>query len=265
MRYYSNDWVYTATSQGAKEVSASTKPIGSVGLAKGVTFLLPLLIVALASLFSRGGNDPQMATVLIVTESGTGAGSIVTSDGYILTNRQVVANTSRMSVIVGSGTQRQQTYTATLVQKNETSPPASTTNELLQQLPNEVAILKIQARGLAHFRLPESTLRLSPNIKVSAIGYNTKLLAGANGKGPSQDMPSGTISGFLPSTEDQRLITHTCNLPQGFNGSPLIDDSGTLLGINITNLPTDIGNNRQIAIPISAFKSALSIFTGSTH
>ncbi len=267
MRYYSNDWVYTAGAISGKGANTKTRVTGNEGLAKGITFLLPLLIFGLLYLFLGKKDDPKQATALVISGSSSGTGCVFTADGYILTNRHVISDTSKIRVLIGSGTQKQQSFQARLVQKGEASGATATTlSEFLKQLPNDFAILKVEAKDLSYFRLADDSQRPRSGLKVSAIGYGATMIQGSDAKGPSQETPTGVLSGFLPNEGEQRLYIHTCTIQKGFSGGPLIDEQGRLLGINTASVPDDIGNNKQVAIPISTFKATLNSFIkGSGH
>lgn len=261
MRYYSNDWVYTAGAIGANETGAMAKSAEKAGLAKALTLFVPILVVGALYLLFGGKHDPRLATVFIVSGNSSGTGCIFTPNGYILTNRHVVADSSAITVYMGSGTQKQQTFVAQLVTKGKANDAADDSlSEFLKQLPNDFAILKIQATGLAHFRLLDDNFRVRVGTRATAMGYGYTMLSGRNDKGPGQEAPSGTVSAFLPNEEDQRLIIHTCAIQKGFSGGPLIDENGRLIGINTASVPDSIGNNKQVAIPISTFRATLNAY-----
>ncbi len=259
MRYYSDNWATTSSSTTTTTATTKTaaKPIGNFSLAKLLALLLPIVVVTiLYTLFKP--NDAKAATVLIVTDSGSGTGCVLTADGYILTNRHVIAGASTITVYFDSGSAKPIKLSATVSQKGEASAtPANTIPEFLKQLPNDFAILKVQADKLAHFTIADDTT-FNKGAKVTAIGYGKTMIDGSGDKTPSQDMPTGTISAFLPSDTEQRLIIHTCTIQKGFSGGPLIDERGRLIGINTASTPDDIGNNKQVAIPINTFRGIIN-------
>ena len=77
-------------------------------------------------------GDEQIVAVEVrlVKVTGIGSGIILTSNGYILTNRHVVEGSTTLSVELEDG----EVFPATLVQQSDTS---------------DLALVKIEATGLA--------------------------------------------------------------------------------------------------------------------
>ncbi|HLY12879.1 MAG TPA: trypsin-like peptidase domain-containing protein [Candidatus Limnocylindrales bacterium] len=149
--------------------------------------------------------------------SGTsiGSGMIVTSDGYILTNRHVIASSGTLTVQLADGRQFDGTVVGT--------DPA-----------HDVAVVKIAATGL-----PTVTLGNSDNLQIGqlaiAIGDPLGTFAGT--------VTSGVVSGTNREIDVQDVVTgrpvHLTGLIQtdaaineGNSGGPLLNAAGQVIGIN---------------------------------
>ncbi len=182
-----------------------------------------------------------------VAESA-GTGMIVSSDGYILTNKHVVDGTNSVTVILDNGT----TYENVSV---------VATDPL-----NDVAFLKID--GVSD--LPAVTLGDSKTINVGQ-----QVIAIGNALGQFQNtVTSGIISGVgrsitatdstYSSSEDLvDMIQTDAAINSGNSGGPLVNAAGQVIGIN-TAVSAD-GQGLGFAIPISSVKGMLKsvIETGS--
>jgi serine protease Do len=174
---------------------------------------------------SRGGGQ--------IPATGVGSGVILTSSGYILTNRHVTAGSSSLSVELADG----RTFPATLIEESQDQ---------------DLALIKIDATGLtAAVIADDSTLQVGQT--AIAIGSPlgtftesvTKGILSATGRTITvQDEQTGK-----PVTLTNLLQTDAAINP-GNSGGPLLDASGKVIGIN-----TAVSANAQglgFAIPISA-------------
>jgi S1-C subfamily serine protease len=149
--------------------------------------------------------------------SGTsiGSGMIVTSDGYILTNRHVVASGGSLTVQLSDGRQ----FDGTVVGTDPT---------------HDVAVVKITATGL-----PTVKLGNSDNLEIGqlavAIGDPLGTFAGT--------VTTGIVSGTGREIDVQDVVTgravHLTGLIQtdaaineGNSGGPLLNAAGQVIGIN---------------------------------
>jgi serine protease Do len=170
-----------------------------------------------------------------------GTGMIVTSDGYILTNKHVIEGARKIQVIMDSG----EVYDDV---------------EIVGKDPlNDVAYLKIKNVS----DLPTVTLGDS---KYLAVGE--PVLAIGNALGAFQNsVTSGIISGLgrsitaadedgNNSEELSDLIQTDAAINPGNSGGPLVNAAGEVIGIN-SAASTDY-NNLGFSIPISATKGMLN-------
>lgn len=140
-----------------------------------------------------------------------GSGVIMREDGYILTNRHVIANAQRIIVTLQSG----RTFEAQLVGSD---------------LLTDLAVLKIQAD-----KLPVITI--NPN-RVSQIG--DVVLAIGNPYNLGQTVTQGIISatgrfGLSPYML-QNFLQTDASINQGNSGGALVNTLGELVGINTLSL-----------------------------
>ncbi len=170
-----------------------------------------------------------------------GTGIIVTSDGYILTNKHVINGASKVNIVLDDGT----TYENVKV---------VATDPL-----NDVAFLKID--GVSD--LPAATLGDSKTITVGQ-----QVIAIGNALGEYQNtVTSGIISGTgrsLTATDANGSSKETLSdmiqtdaaINSGNSGGPLVNAAGQVIGINTATSET--AENVGFAIPISSVKGMLN-------
>ena len=174
------------------------------------------------------------------TSTAAGTGMIVTTDGYILTNKHVISGANSIYVVLADGT----TYENV---------------ELVVADPlNDVAILKIKdASELTPVKIGDS----------KTISVGQQVIAIGNALGQYQNtVTSGIVSGTgrtLTATDESYSSSETLSdmiqtdaaINSGNSGGPLINAAGEVIGIN-TAVYAD-GNNIGFAIPISSVKGLL--------
>ncbi|NAW52051.1 Do family serine endopeptidase [Elizabethkingia argentiflava] len=144
--------------------------------------------------------------------SGLGSGVIISPDGYIITNNHVVANASKLEVVLSN----KKTYIATLV---GTDPST------------DIALLKIEDKGLPYLNFANSNL-VEVGQWVLAIGnplgLNSTVTAGIiSAKGRSIDLLSQQSK-----TPIESFIQTDAVINRGNSGGALINIHGDLIGIN---------------------------------
>ena len=173
------------------------------------------------------------------SSEGIGSGVIVTTDGYILTNRHVVANATSLTVTLLDG----RTFPATVV-------------DILSD--HDLALIRVNASGL-----PTSPIGNSSELKVgqTAIAIGNPLGEYTN------SVTRGIISGLGRSIQvaDQAtrqvvnlsdLIQTDAAINEGNSGGPLLDSRGNVVGINTAT--SSNGEGLGFATPISAAASLLA-------
>lgn len=176
------------------------------------------------------------------TTSGEAAGTgiIVSSDGYILTNKHVVSDAKSVQVVTSDGT----AYDSVTV--------------LGVDPLNDVAFLKIKdATGLPAVTLGDSsTVRVGQNVVTigNALGQYQNTVTSGIISGLGRPVQAGDSNGS--STESLTDLFQTdASINPGNSGGPLLNMAGQVIGIN-----TAIAQDAQgigFSIPINATKGML--------
>ncbi|MBF1035079.1 MAG: trypsin-like peptidase domain-containing protein [Candidatus Nanosynbacter sp.] len=212
-----------------------------------------------AATFAEGSiseiaNSVSKSVVSIITNTSTtgsfftgqvsqaaGTGFIISSDGYIATNKHVVANATKIGVILDDGS----TYEGV---------------ELIGTDPiNDFAIIKIKdVKDLTPIKIGDS--------KTTNIGQ--QVVAIGNALGTYQNsVTSGIISGkgrSLTASDSSRTTYETLSdmiqtdaaINGGNSGGPLVNAAGEVIGINTAYASQ--GNNVGFAIPINSVKGIMA-------
>jgi serine protease Do len=176
--------------------------------------------VVLIAVGSNATNDP-----FSIPESGSGSGVIFDSNGWILSNRHVVAGASELTVVLKDGRE----FAGTVYDIDTLT---------------DLAIVRIEASGLPSAELGSSSA-LSVGQTVIAIGSPLGLY--------SSSVTSGILSamGRQITVEGGRLtnlLQTDAAINPGNSGGPLLDAGGAVIGIN-----TAVASNAEgigFAIPI---------------
>ena len=212
-----------------------------------------------AATFAEGSiseiaNSVSKSVVSIITNTSTtgsfftgqvsqaaGTGFILSSDGYIATNKHVVANATKIGVILDDGS----TYEDV---------------ELIGTDPiNDFAIIKIKdVKDLTPIKIGDS--------KTTNIGQ--QVVAIGNALGTYQNsVTSGIISGkgrSLTASDSSRTTYETLSdmiqtdaaINGGNSGGPLVNAAGEVIGINTAYASQ--GNNVGFTIPINSVKGIMA-------
>jgi len=193
---------------------------------------------AVVSIVSEGYSSSYYGIGGVTQSAGTGM--IVSSDGYVITNKHVVSGSRKIQVITDAG----DTYSDV---------------ELLGTDPfNDVAYLKINGAK----NLPSVTLGDSKTIAVGQPVLAIGNALGAYQNSVTQGIISGTGRSISASDSDGSNVEHLADLLQtdaainpGNSGGPLVNASGDVIGINTATSTSAEGLG--FAIPISAVKGML--------
>jgi hypothetical protein len=195
-----------------------------------------LLILVLCGSISGADTIPQIvskakqAVVQITTFDQnrqplkTGTGFFVTGDGYLLTNNHVITGASFILVQTSAGA----AYNFESVVVKSTDP--------------DVAMLKFATTDVPHLELGSSTDTVEGQ-KVLVIG---------NPEGLQGTVSDGIVSAFR---EDRAYIQITAPISPGSSGSPVLDESGQVIGM--ATLVYREGQNLNFAISSERIKSFL--------
>jgi serine protease Do len=239
-------------STAATPTAASGAP-GAVTAAAGSTAApassaddLPAVVAAVknsvVTITSQGFSSRGFAEI---PSTGVGSGIVLTADGYILTNKHVVAGSQSLTVELADGEQ----FPATIVKQSDDK---------------DLALIKIEATGLTPAVIGDAA-SLQVGQTVVAIGSPlgtftetvTKGILSATGRTITvQDEVT-----HQPTTLTGLLQTDAAINP-GNSGGPLLDAAGRVVGVN-----TAVSTNAEglgFAIPISDAASLISQATGSS-
>lgn len=176
-----------------------------------------------------------------------GSGFIITSDGMIVTNKHVVADTSMSYQVITSDGKK---YTV----KNIYRDPS-----------NDVALLKIDptqnpGKNLVPLTLGDSS-HLQAGQYVIAIGTALGDLQNTVTTGVISGLGRGITAGspYEGSVEQlDNVIQTDAAINPGNSGGPLLNSSGQVIGVNTA--VSENGQNIGFAIPINVIKDSLNNF-----
>ena len=162
--------------------------------------------------------------------AGTGSGSIIDTQGHILTNDHVVANAQNLRVSLGG----EKTYPATVVGRDPDT---------------DLAVIKIDA--------PASELTVIPLGDSERLVVGQKVLAIGNPFGLDRTLTTGVISGLQRpirarnGRQIEGAIQTDASINPGNSGGPLLDSSGRVIGINtLIYSPSGVSAGVGFAVPV---------------
>lgn len=173
--------------------------------------------------------------------SAAGTGVIVSSDGYIITNKHVINGANEISVVLDDGT----TYED--VELMATDPL------------NDIAFLKIDDVDDLEVATLGNSKTISVGQQVIAIGnalgqYQNTVTAGII-SGLGRSVTAADSNGRNAETLSDMIQTDAA-INSGNSGGPLVNAAGEVIGINTAT--SSAAENMGFAIPISSVKGMLS-------
>ncbi|RJQ62385.1 MAG: PDZ domain-containing protein [Desulfobacteraceae bacterium] len=170
----------------------------------------------------------------IVPREGVGSGSIIDTDGHILTNYHVIKDSRKLEVTLSDGSK----WPADLIGSDPD---------------NDLAVIKIGA--------PKNKLTVIPMGDSSNLMVGQKVLAIGNPFGLAQTLTTGIVSSLSRSirAENGMLIEDVVQTDAAINpgnsGGPLIDSDGKIIGINTAIIsPTGASVGIGFATPVNSAK-----------
>ena len=170
---------------------------------------------------------------------GAGTGFLITHDGYIITNRHVVSDTSaQYTVLLASGAQKP----ASVIHRDEVG---------------DLAIIKIEGTGFPIVALGNSSsIKLGQTVAAigNALGeYNNSVSTGII-SGLNRTIQASNVNG-TNSEELKGVIQTDAAINPGNSGGPLIDLNGNVIGVNVA---TVVGSNSiSFSIPINSARELI--------
>lgn len=208
-------------------IAALLAGVCAVGSAKAQTSFSPLVekvmpsVVNISARQQEAEDAPEVQNNLVFDEQekrfGLGSGFVVSSDGYIATNRHVIEQADAITVI----TNNQKEYQATLVG---------------QDLQTDLALIQIEPDE------PLSAVIFGDSDKIKVGDW---VLAAGNPFGLGSSVSAGIISAKsrdIGSGYYDNYLQTDAAINQGNSGGPLFDMNGALVGVN-TAIFSTTGNS----------------------
>jgi serine protease DegQ len=179
-------------------------------------------------------RTPSQAQAQAQTQWGLGSGVIVSPDGYLLTNRHVVADAVEIEVQLADG----RATRAQLVGSDAET---------------DIAVLKILLPNLPVLALADS----------SALQVGDSVLAIGNPFDIGQTVTAGIVSALertqRGSSPFQHFIQTDAAINPGNSGGALVDTQGALVGINTAIFSRNGGGNMGIgfAVPVDTARQVM--------
>jgi len=219
---------------GAVDETPVANPVSNVRIdeSSAVIEAVERVAPAVVTIEAQGGG-------LLGAGTGTGSGFIFDADGWILTNRHVVANAQSLNVVMTDGREF----------------PAEVYG--IDTL-TDLAIIKIEASNLPVAEIGTS-VGLEPGQIAIAIG---------NPLGYENTVTTGVVSGLgreIQATDATQssaellnnLIQTDAAINPGNSGGPLVNSAGQVIGVNTAVSTSDDGQGIGFAIPIDVAKPIL--------
>ena len=175
----------------------------------------------------------------VVTNSGSGSGSIIDKRGYVVTNGHVIDNASTITISLADGS----SYEGKVIGKDSES---------------DIAVLKFDPGA-------EVELKTISFGDISNLKVGQKVIAIGNPFGFERTMTTGIISGLgrpIQSSKNviiRNMIQTDAAINPGNSGGPLLDSQGRMIGINtmiVSNSNSSAGVG--FAIPVTTARRVVS-------
>ncbi|MBP8590845.1 trypsin-like peptidase domain-containing protein [Candidatus Shapirobacteria bacterium] len=217
------------------EVAEKASPsVVTVGMKKKQTVGLP------SDLFSFFGFTFPNSEREIQQDVGTGF--VIDSQGLIVTNKHVVADTKAEYEVITADNKK---YPV----KNIYRDPA-----------NDLAFLKIEAQGLAPVELGDSdSLKVGQFVVAigTALGEFRHTVTTGVISGLGRGITAGSVfEGYIEELDN--VIQTDAAINPGNSGGPLINSAGQVIGVNVA--VASGAENIGFALPINTVKEALATF-----
>lgn len=177
-------------------------------------------------------------------EQDIGTGFIISSEGLIVTNKHVVADTTaKYKVIIG---------------KDEEAEVVN----IYRDPVNDLAILKVNKTNLVPVELGDSD-KLKVGQTVIAIGTALGEFRSTVTKGVISGLGRGIVagSGLSGSEKLDNVIQTDAAINPGNSGGPLFDSSGKVIGVNVA--VSQSAQSIGFALPINIVKESIDTFSST--
>jgi serine protease Do len=235
----------TGSLAGAATASptANTRAVTTAAGTEDITAVVAAARQSVVTITADGLSSNRFSPFQVPT-TGVGSGVILSSSGYILTNRHVVEGSQSLTVAFADGRE----LPATIVKISDTT---------------DLALIKVDAKDLAAATIGDSD---SIQVGQTAIAIGSPL--GTYTETVTRGIVSGLDREITVTDEATRgqttlkgLIQTDAAINPGNSGGPLLDAAGKVVGIN-TAVATS-AEGLGFAIPIGAAKDLIGLATGS--
>jgi len=235
------DHASPGTAASSATPNAAAAVTGALSDGSDLTAVVAVARLSVVTITTQGSST---FSPFSVPASGVGSGIVLTTDGYILTNRHVIEGSDSLTVELADGRQ----FDGTVVTISQT---------------DDLALVKIAATGLTPARIGDSTT-LQVGETAIAIGsplgtYTetvTKGIVSAIGRTITL---RDELTGRPTTLKD--LVQTDAAINPGNSGGPLLDAAGNVIAIN-----TAVSTQAQglgFAIPIAAARSLIDQALGA--
>jgi putative serine protease PepD len=180
-----------------------------------------------------------------IPREGAGSGSIIDTNGHILTNHHVIRDSTKLEVTLSDGSK----WPAKFVGADPD---------------NDLAVIKVDA--------PKEKLTVIPMGDSSELQIGQKVLAIGNPFGLGQTLTTGIISSLGRSIRSEAgtliedVIQTDAAINPGNSGGPLLDSKGKIIGINSAIIsPTGASVGIGFAIPGNTAKRIIPELISKGH
>jgi serine protease Do len=195
----------------------------------------PKVVQIVTQSFKVAGTGDEQPAGVLVAERGRGSGFFVASDGYLFTNAHVVANATRIRVLVPGAAPAD-------------SPREYTARVAGIDADNDLALLKVEVQGVPFFDL---TRDATPRQGQLVLAYGSPM-------GLAQSASLGLVSAVerqLNPDDPRAYIQTDASMNPGNSGGPLVNLEGQLLGINTMILSQSGGSEGLgFAVPLDVIR-----------
>ncbi|MEP6768967.1 MAG: trypsin-like peptidase domain-containing protein [Acidobacteriota bacterium] len=179
-------------------------------------------------------SDSRMSVVTVLAGNSMGSGFVISRDGFLLTSQHVIGESRNVKVRFVTGRE----VNGDVVRADRV---------------RDVALIKLENDVYPFLPLGESSL-VQPGSDVFAIGTPLS-------ENFAQTVTKGILSGY-GEDDGLRVLRSDVSIHQGNSGGPLLDRSGTVVGLAVSGfilMPDGVGVGLNSFIPIEEALSALVI------
>lgn len=185
---------------------------------------------------------PSVVVVEAITPSGerlgNGTGFVVRADGLIVTNHHVIDSDAPMRVVFSDGRK------------------LPVTGIKLSDEDHDLALLQVDAQDLQALVLGDSSRLVEGTpafIAGNPLGLDFSFAEGSVAAVRPQGIPKD-VAGSNPRPADlQELLQLDINSDRGGSGSPIVDETGAVIGIERAGM-----GRASFAVPVNTLKAALT-------